>query len=86
MGRVDGRRGVDLGRASDRGCGASNRGCVGFSGRMLALQVREPGLRARIRTDVGVGAVGPPTQRGKLVFGRGLVVHEASVHPSSGQG
>jgi hypothetical protein len=53
---------------------------------MLALQFREPGLCARISTDVGVGAVGPPTQRGKLSFGRGRVVHDASVHPSSGQG
>ncbi len=49
----------------------------------LALQVREPGLRPRIRTDVGVGAVGPPTQRGELVLGRGLGVHEALVHPST---
>ena len=55
-------------------------------GSRVALQLREPGLRARIRTDVGVGAVGPPTQRGQLVLGRGPGVHEASVHPSSDQG
>ncbi len=79
-GGTAGRRVGGVGRAPNRGRGASNRGCVGCSRRVVALQFREPGLRVRIRTDVGVGAVGPPPQRGKFVFGRGLGVHGATVH------